>query len=179
MDELGREVSWKHDRLGRAVERSDEDGTTTWTWDEAEHGVGKLAEVASPEGHRATYRYDALGRLSETERTIEGERFATAIDYDVYSRPFRLWYPHAEGERRFGVRRIFDAHGHLVGLRDERSREMFWRLEGTDEAGRIRIEEFGNGVTTERSYHETQGRLRRVATMKDHVVLQDLWYGYL
>ncbi|WP_207217691.1 MULTISPECIES: FG-GAP-like repeat-containing protein [Sorangium] len=178
VDALGREVSWKHDRLGRAVERSDEDGTTTWTWDEAEHGVGKLAEVASPEGHRTTYRYDALGRLREEELAIEGERFATTVDYDGHSRPFRLWYPQAEGERRFGVRRIFDAHGHLVGLRNERSREMFWRLEDTDEAGRIRIEEFGNGVTTERSYHETKGRLRRVATMKDHVVLQDLWYGY-
>ncbi|WP_437967625.1 RHS repeat-associated core domain-containing protein [Sorangium sp. So ce260] len=178
VDALGREVVLEHDRLGRTVERRDEDGTTTWTWDEAEHGVGKLAEVASPEGHRTTYRYDALGRPRETERTIEGERLATQIDYDMYSRPFRLWYPQAEGERRFGVRRIFDAHGHLVGLRNARSRAMFWQLEDTDEAGRIRAEAFGNGVSTERWYHETKGRLRRVATMKDHVVLQDLWYGY-
>ncbi|WP_437967624.1 hypothetical protein WMF04_50185 [Sorangium sp. So ce260] len=110
------------------------------------HRIGKLAEEASPEGHRTTYRYAALGRPRETELAIEGERFATTADYDMYSRPFRLWYPRADGERRFGVRRIFDAHGHLVGVRNARSREMFWQFEDTDEAGRIRAEAFGNGL---------------------------------
>ncbi len=53
-DALGRVASWEFDALGRTTTRTDTLGvqvsTTTWTWDIAPHGIGRLHSVVSPDG---------------------------------------------------------------------------------------------------------------------------------
>ncbi len=66
-DALGRVVTFDYDALGRTRSRVDlargaEMLTTTWTWDTAAHGIGKLTGVASPDGEK-TYTYTGLGQL--------------------------------------------------------------------------------------------------------------------
>ena len=54
-DAAARHSAFTYDEIGRLVERDDtalgKTSTTLWTYDTAPHGVGKLAEVTSPDGH--------------------------------------------------------------------------------------------------------------------------------
>jgi len=62
-DALGRVVTFTYDGLGRTKTRLDQDGaeslTTTWTWDTAPYGKGKLAQLTSPDGEKS-YTYTPL-----------------------------------------------------------------------------------------------------------------------
>src|SRR6185503_1948692 len=49
-DEQLRQIAYFHDPLGRLIARADNDGTTTWEWDTAPHGIGKIKTVTSPDG---------------------------------------------------------------------------------------------------------------------------------
>ncbi|KYF57260.1 hypothetical protein BE04_49505 [Sorangium cellulosum] len=59
------------DGLGRTTSRVDEDGaerlTTTWTWDTALHGIGKLHVLESPDGDK-TWMSVPRRRLSTSAR---------------------------------------------------------------------------------------------------------------
>jgi len=177
-DEAGREIHDTHDPLGRPVLRADTDGVTTWTWDTAAHGIGKLADVESPDGHRVTYTYDALGRLQGTGLEIDGESFATGVTYDTLGRVDVVSYPQAPGLGAFAVRRQYDAHGHLVAVRNAANSAAYWQVTSADGAGRITGELFGNGATTTRSYHEPKQRLQSILTTTGGSAVQDLVYAY-
>ncbi|AUX47305.1 uncharacterized protein SOCE26_088230 [Sorangium cellulosum] len=183
-DALGRERWFEYDRLGRMTARVDkEEGSestyrTTWTWDRGATGKGKIAEVESPEHHRTTYRYDPLGRL-ETERlTIEGETFTTAFGYTPSNQLNVISYPTDDVGEPFSVFYELDPHGHVLEARNATTGDAYWELKETDRAGRIRAEELGNGVVTERSYHEAKNRLESLRTTKDTATVQNLAYSY-
>jgi YD repeat-containing protein len=56
-DALGRVVAYEYDGLGRPLSRHDQKGAemleTSWTWDTALHGIGKLASLTSPDGAKS------------------------------------------------------------------------------------------------------------------------------
>ena len=60
-DAKGQVVTMSYDALGRMVARVEPEGTTTWTYDTATTGVGKLAQVDGPNGYQTVQRYDTLG----------------------------------------------------------------------------------------------------------------------
>ncbi len=107
-DALEREVTWTYDALGRPRSRVDQDGaeslTTTWTWDTAAHGVGKLHTLASPDGEK-TYGYTGRGQLDTIALRIDGERspLEARLGYDD-ARPRRDGHVPGAG-RRGAVRR--------------------------------------------------------------------------
>ena len=177
-DAAGREVHDTHDPLGRLVLRADTDGVTTWTWDTATHGIGQLADVESPDGHRVTYTYDALGRLHGTGLEIDGESFATGVTYDALGRVDVISYPQAPGHAAFAVRQQYDAYGHLVAVRNAANSAAYWQVTAADGAGRITGEFFGNGATTTRSYHDPKQRLQSILTTAGGSTVQDLAYTY-
>jgi YD repeat-containing protein len=49
-------------------------------------GFGKPAVVTGPNGYKKELSYDALGRVSSTTLTANGETFTTTNTYDSYSR---------------------------------------------------------------------------------------------
>jgi YD repeat-containing protein len=63
-DALGRTVTFGYDDLGRTESRTDQKGaevlTTTWTWDTAPNGIGKLHKLTSPDGENEV-AYNARG----------------------------------------------------------------------------------------------------------------------
>jgi YD repeat-containing protein len=72
-----------YDELGRTISRIDQKGaeilTTSWTWDTAPNGIGKLHELTSPDGTKS-YTYNGLGQLvglalavSGANATLEGK----------------------------------------------------------------------------------------------------------
>ncbi|KYG00646.1 hypothetical protein BE21_57205 [Sorangium cellulosum] len=183
-DALGRERWFEYDRLGRMTARIDkEEGSdstyrTTWTWDLGATGKGKIAEVESPEHHKTTYSYDPLGRLETKRLTLEGETFTTTFGYTPSNQLNLISYPAGDGGEPFSVLYELDPHGHVLEARNAETGDPYWALKETDRAGRIRTEEFGNGVVTERSYHATKNRLESLRTTKGAVELQNLAYTY-
>ncbi|XXX76942.1 hypothetical protein WMF30_55775 [Sorangium sp. So ce134] len=183
-DALGRERWFEYDRLGRMTARVDkEEGSestyrTTWTWDLGATGKGKIAEVESPEHQKTTYTYDPLGRLETKRLALDGETFTTTFGYTPSNQLNLISYPAGDGGEPFSVLYELDPHGHVLEARNAATGDPYWELKETDRAGRIRTEEFGNGVVTERSYHATKNRLESLRTTKDAVELQNLAYTY-
>ncbi|WP_437721250.1 hypothetical protein [Sorangium sp. So ce861] len=115
------------DGLGRTTSRVDEDGaervTTTWTWDTAEHGIGKLHVLESPDGEK-TYGYTEHGKLETVALRIDGERAAleSRLGYDELGRVETLTCPTPAGAAPFVVAHDHDAHGHVLAVRDSATR---------------------------------------------------------
>ncbi|WP_437484979.1 RHS repeat-associated core domain-containing protein [Sorangium sp. So ce1014] len=182
-DALGRVTTFEYDPLGRARARLDEHGTeqrtTTWTWDTAANGIGKLEALASPDGQK-TYTYNAESNLETVTLRIDGESAAleSRLDYDELGRVETITYPTPAGAAPFVVAHDHDAHGHVLAVRDAATRSAYWRLTDVDSAGRYREEAFGNGTVTERSYFADKQRLESLVTRRGTAEVQDLSYDY-
>ncbi|WP_437874700.1 RHS repeat-associated core domain-containing protein [Sorangium sp. So ce513] len=182
-DALERKVTWTYDALGRPRSRVDQDGaeslTTTWTWDTAAHGIGKLHALASRDGEK-TFGYSDRGQLDRISLRIDGERspLEARLGYDALGRVETVTYPAPAGAAPFVVAHDRDAHGHVLAVRDSGTKLAYWRLSDVDDAGRFREEVFGNGAVTERSYFADKQRLRHMATQSAAGEVQDLDYGY-
>ncbi|WP_437952580.1 RHS repeat-associated core domain-containing protein [Sorangium sp. So ce296] len=182
-DALDRKVTWTYDALGRPRSRVDQDGaeslTTSWTWDTAAHGIGKLHALASRDGEK-TYGYTDRGQLDTISLRIDGERspLEARLGYDELGRVETVTYPAPAGAAPFVVAHDRDAHGHVLAVRDSGTKLAYWRLSDVDDAGRFREEVFGNGAVTERSYFADKQRLRHMATQSAAGEVQDLDYGY-
>ena len=107
-DALGR-VSHVRVRRARAhasrapIRRGAELLTTTWTWDTAANGIGKLHTLASPDGMK-TYSYNARGQLEALTLAVNGESepLEGKLGYDAFGRVATITYPDAG--RRAAVR---------------------------------------------------------------------------
>jgi hypothetical protein len=68
--------------------------TTTWTWDTAANGIGKLHTLASPDGQKS-YAYNALSQLESLSLAIDGESdvLQAKLGYDTFGRVATINYP--------------------------------------------------------------------------------------
>ncbi|XXY44058.1 hypothetical protein WME91_29030 [Sorangium sp. So ce269] len=73
--EGGEETIYQHDVIGRVRWVTDVDGTTEYTWDTEEHGIGRLAATTSPDGTMTGYGYDEHGRLESLMWLVGGDTF--------------------------------------------------------------------------------------------------------
>ena len=183
-DALNRVVTFEPDALGRTKTRTDQVGadvwTTTWEWDTAANGIGKLHELASPDGVK-TYGYNALGQLESLALDVTGESdtMVATLSYDGFGRVDTLTYPQPAGMPAFVVQQDYDPYGHVLKVRDRNSDVVYWHLTDVDSAGRYRNEAFGNGVTTtERSYDGAKQRLKSIVTESGATKVQSLAYDY-
>jgi RHS repeat-associated protein len=92
IDAKGQEVHIEYDLLGRITKRTEPEGESTWEYDTAKHGIGKLAREANTQTE-SIYTYDKFGRPAKTTKTIDGERFTTGVRYDKHGRPVEQTYP--------------------------------------------------------------------------------------
>ncbi|MBR0780760.1 RHS repeat-associated core domain-containing protein [Bradyrhizobium iriomotense] len=153
----------EYDVLGRVVRRQENDSSTIWRFDRAEHGIGKTAEVEKSNGYREVYSYDGFGRSKSVAVQIGKEQFVTSMDYDRLGRPSTLYYPTA-----FSVRNRYDKKGFLVGLEDTRGHKNFWTAKEIDKYGRVTEETYGNGVVTTRAFNERNGRIEEMETVTEN-----------
>ena len=149
-----------YDKLGRMVSRNEPEGSSTWVYDTATRGVGKLASVSyAASGHSTAYAYDSLGRLASETSIIDAESFAMAYSYDGLSRRETVTYPTG-----FMVRNVYDAAGHLVEVKDAANDSRYWQADEDDAEGRVTLETLGNGLQTLRTYEATNGSLLTLST---------------
>jgi len=182
-DALGRVATYTYDALGRTETRIDQQGsqtlTTTWTWDTAAHGIGKLHTLASPDGKK-TYSYTERGQLESLMLAIAGESdtLQAMLGYDALGRVATIAYPTPAGAPPFVVAQEYDAYGHVLAVRDDATTLAYWHLTQVDDAGRFRKEVFGNGAITERSYFADKQLLESIVTQRGATTVQDLAYDY-
>ncbi|MFT3914549.1 MAG: RHS repeat-associated core domain-containing protein [Anaeromyxobacteraceae bacterium] len=183
-DALNRKVSMAYDPLGRPLTRVDSDGSTRWEWDTAPMGnskaaLGRIAKVTSPGGAIKQFTYDDLARPAAVKLTLDGESFSAATGYDSFGRLSTITYPSSPNVAPLVVSYGYDDHGHMLMAKDVSTGLAYWTLTGTDGAGRITGERFGNKVTTTRAYFDEKNRVKAIHTENDlGATLQDLAYGY-
>src|SRR5262249_11479813 len=85
--------TYVHDGRGRIQTITDKDGTATFVWDTAAHGVGMLASATSTGGYRTSYAYDSVGRITNTETDIGNAHYNLGIAYDPSGRVDTVTYP--------------------------------------------------------------------------------------
>ncbi|MBK8256449.1 MAG: RHS repeat protein [Polyangiaceae bacterium] len=180
VDALGNETTFERDPLGRVTKRLDDLGATTeittWTFDTAPNGKGKIHHVKSIDAEK-TYTYDKLGRVESVslEVTGSGPAMTGKIGHDPFGRVESLTYPTANSSAPFAVAQEYDAHGFNRKVRDRNTDLTYWQLTGVDDAGRFAQEQMGNGVsTTHRTYFAAQQRLKSITTENAAGLVQSL-----
>ena len=146
-----------------------------WTHDTAANGLGLLAEVTdSKSGYRKVHAYDAFGR-PDTAATTPGTGNGTHYEkttYDQHGRVFQA-FDASRTSSAFtdhGVRRAYNANGHLQALRDAvgvedaqgsfTPRTTYRTVTAVDARGNVTAERLGNGVARSRAFDGRTGRLR-------------------
>jgi RHS repeat-associated protein len=166
-DAMGQETSFAYDFLGRLVTQSNPAGRSTWNYDVAPNGIGKLGSVIGISGRskwhpNATYAqyfsYDGLSRPSQNTTVINGHPYITTKQYDSFGRVSRIGLPGGIGER-FKYNRL----GYLEEV-DLDGSGSIRKINQLDAHGHVVNETFGNGAQTIRSYDPTIGKLIRIHT---------------
>jgi RHS repeat-associated protein len=185
-DAKGQTVTMSYDVLGRMFQRTEPDLVSSWTYDTAANGVGKLA-VASATGAATTsnfyqraYTYDSLTRPIQVATTIDQPTpYTLAYGYDMSGRPSTVTYPNG-----LVVQNAYTARGYLQNVSNPATGVVYWAANVVDAEGRVTLETLGqnpgasyNGMATARSYDPNTGRLLAIQTGNGNAI-QNLAYGW-
>jgi len=176
-DAKGQTVTMTYDVLSRMRQRSASEGTSTWTYDTAAMGIGKLAEMKNPAGDLEVYTYDDKGRPGTVKTVIGGEEFVVTTGYDANSRVETVTYP----KTGYKMRNVYDNYGHLWQVLDVTGNpSLVWQIGpgGLDAHGRVSYEQFGNGVEGRRNYNHETGDLDGIRTTGPQGGVQNLDYVF-
>jgi RHS repeat-associated protein len=172
-----RRTVFARDRLGRMYERRDTIGEetvrTTFEWDTAPRGLGRLRQARSPSNVVTTFAYDQLGRLEEQRWTVRGQSYSIKHAYDQHHRMETLSYPAG-----FSVRHGYSSGtGELVGLIDAADQTSHWEL--VEQSTTRQVEKTGDKLTRTLAFLPRSGRLGSIdAVDGDGLFWQALEYSY-
>ena len=178
-DAKGQVSTMTYDTLGRMTQRVEPGLTSTWTWDTAAYGKGKLksARVSGDAVYSRVYSYDALGRIAQVQSwdlDAGGLRLDQNTAYDTAGRILAQTYPSG-----FVVKNVYNALGYLVEVRDAATNNLYWQQNAQDAEGHILQETYGNGIVTERDYQPDNGWLLGIySNVVGSVPVQQVDYLY-
>ncbi|MGS2716851.1 SpvB/TcaC N-terminal domain-containing protein [Eionea flava] len=138
-DAKGQTTIMEYDILDRMIARYDGDGgMTTWEYGSLNAPAGSRGkllnethEQADGGGISKTYFYDSLGRIEETQVTIDpnlphANSFSTQLAYDSLGRLSRTLYP---GSDNFYTENLYNDNGFLTKVRGLRSNSEHYNLD--------------------------------------------------
>ncbi len=166
-------VTMSYDLLGRMETRIEAEGTTTWTYDTATKGVGKIHHVSGPNGYQETAGYDSLGRPDVTTTTISGTVYQTSLTYDALGRPSTITYPSG-----FTVQNNYTANGFLGSVSEILGGTVYWQANTVDAEGMVTQETLGNGVITDRAYDPATALVDSIQTNAGGTSIQNLSFAF-
>lgn len=143
-------VTMTYDKLGRMLARNEPDLTSTWVYDTAANGIGKLTSASTDNKYKRTHVYDAFGRLSSTSTVIDNvaKPYVTSTTYDGAGRPSVQTYPTG-----YAVKNIYNAVGTLVQVVNTTiPAKVLWTLNNMDAQGHLLQQTYGNGLVTQQVY---------------------------
>ena len=178
---LGQTVTLSYDKLGRMIERVELEGTSTWTYDTATHGIGQLHTSSGAEGDVKTYHYDSLGRLVSTVTTVAEQSFTLSQNYDLEGRIDTLTYPSSPHyPAGLEVQNHYNARGYLASIQNVSTQETYWSANSQGAEGQLTQFTFGNGIQTNKAYTPQTGRVNAIgsSTPLGTNDVQDLSYTF-
>jgi RHS repeat-associated protein len=172
-DANGNTTTSTFDNLGRMLTQVTPEGTSTWIYDTAAHGVGKIASASRTNGYAKTYTYDSLSRPTNVQVTMD-TTYNISTTYDSFSRVSQLNYPTG-----FGVKYKYDSFGHVIEIDNAATNALLWKVTNANANNNPLSETFGNNITTVKTYYPDTGRLQRsLATTSSGSSVQDLSFTY-
>lgn len=173
-DAKNKDLLMKYDRLGRLIERTEPEGTTKWTYDDKENGIGKLSKVQVSNGNSENYEYDHWGRLIQKITQIDNERYANQITYDEYGRVDKIRYPTG-----LVIQNVYNDFGYLSQVQNPATGFVYWKLEKVNALGQYQEQSYGNGAKTTDSFEHLTGHLiKRVTVNANGSTIQNLEYVF-
>lgn len=186
-DALGQVTSMNYDRLGRMVDRTDNDGRKTfWAYNDDKvagdtpdtMSVGKLDVVYQQdstgfEEYRQSINYTAdLGLIDFTSTTIEegdvtnSNRviYVTQSQYDEFHRPETVSYPETSTGKQLQLKYVY-TNGTLTEVNKEDGTLSYWQAKDVNAKGDITLASYGvssvnpSGVISQARGHDVAGRL--------------------
>jgi len=152
-----------YDPLGRLKTRTTLEGTSTWTYDTATNGIGKIASVTGPNGpnsYQESFTYDSKGRPDTHTVTIDATNYTTTTTYNSLGLVDTTTYPSTS----FAVKRIYNPNGYLTEMLNAQTNLRYWLANDNDALGHIVSETLGNNLTTISTYDPASGALKSLLT---------------
>ncbi|MCD4747441.1 MAG: FG-GAP-like repeat-containing protein [Bacteroidales bacterium] len=180
-------TAFEYDKLGRLIRKVEPDfGVSQFQYDNnfigLPDGVGFFNTVNNNIFIK-NFTYDDLGRNTEITETIthnsNSENFTTATTYDMYSRPEKLTYP-----SNFSISRTYNEFGYLDKIIRDNDNKILWEVNSLNASQQIEQIEYGNQITTTKSYYEETGFIKRIGTYNfsskedKYDVIQDFGYSW-
>jgi len=180
-DARGNVSQMVYDKLGRLKQRTEPQGTgtltTSWAYDTAANGIGKLASESNSDGFSRIPTYDSYGRIINTQTTIQSTNlnsndaqiFNSSVSYDpIFGRVTESSLPGKEVTGQptvpFKVYNTYDANGYLTEVRNAANNQLYWQLNTVNERGQTTQETYGNNVVLNQSFTNTTGLVDTIAT---------------
>ena len=174
-----------YDDLGRVVTTTTADGLTTYSWDVAVNGVGRLARAMSPDQIKTEYRYDSFGRTIGMDQTDE-QNVTASLDFEYDPQTGQLAhieYPKAPGQgARFRVAYDYNGYGYLKTIRDATPNQPTQILQQivarNADLALVDAERGGGAIADHRDYDPLMGRLWNISARHAGVNLLNVGYNY-
>jgi RHS repeat-associated protein/CSLREA domain-containing protein len=150
-----------------------------FNYDEGTNGTGRRTSMEDVSGS-AVWTYDPRGRLSTETKTISGAQdpFITSWQYNSGDLPIQMNYP--DGET---VVYAYNTDGTLKSLTSQTSSETYLNDMQYDEAGRLKLIEYGNNIIDKTFNYfawntADMGGLLQSTSVASTTTLQSLTYTY-
>lgn len=195
-DAKGQVTEYGYDKLGRMTSRLEklnggaQETLTTFSFDTASMGIGKIASISSSNGFNEWTSYDSLGRAAQIKRQLDGAYYFVDQSYDGQGRPDIMKYPGSVAgdsssgpeadANRVRVRNNYNGFGYLSSVQDVASGTTYWRADAVDENGGITQKTLGNGRITKRTFDRATGYIGTIRTgsSSNDGEVQNLEFGF-
>ncbi|MCG3113837.1 MAG: hypothetical protein MCM46_18690 [Candidatus Manganitrophus sp. SB1] len=154
----------------------------SYVYDEASstNGKGKLTTVHDPSGSTKFF-YDNMGRVKQTDKTVDGTLFRTSTTFDLAGRTKSVTYPDTDV-----VHYLYDGPVLSKVSKDANGAVNYATYAGHNALGQVATVTFGNGVTTTYTHSNAANgtcpkdnfRLCNITTRLGTTKYQDLTYSY-
>ncbi len=147
-DANGRTITYTYDAINRMLSESGPDGLTSYSYDTAPNGIGKLASVTKG-NHSEQYEYDQLGRVIKITESLEGEDYVFENEYNELGQLKRKTFPS-------GISLVYkyDGEGNLVEVQRGSDESLIWRMEEVHQSGGVSRYRLGNNLQGTTQYNE-------------------------
>lgn len=168
-------TSFVYDVLGRMTQRVEPGLTSTWTWDSAAYGKGKLQSAQTSAGYFRSHWYDDKGRsqLALSNLGAGNPLFFTSVAYDAAGRISQQYLPGG-----VATKRVYNSLGYETELRNVSGNTLYWQLNTMDAEGHATQETLGNGTGSYTTYNPQNGRFNYRIDNRNGVWIDYYYQGY-
>ncbi len=171
-------TNYSYDALGRMTSRTDDDGTTTWQYDQQMAGLLDCMVYEPTDSEepsvRETFEYDQLGRLIHQDQLLSRENtpLTFTYEYNKYGQRKSITYPSG-----YAISYSYDPSGNMLSVKNSADGSVLWSASSTDKFGNIIDFTLSNNINVGRTYDNQTGLVTSLTARKNSLI-QDLEYQW-